>query len=121
MKRRIILRIVFGLVIILALVLGVFKVVIPLFDTTSEAQFFEPEIQRFISADGNYTMENEYLTFTLDPYTTHFTLTTADGAKWLSYANAKDLNSNKLTVEKERLSSILTLEYMEKSSPDPKP
>lgn len=121
MKRRIILRIVFGLVIILALVLGVFKVVIPLFDTSSEAQLFEPEIQRFAGTEDTFTIQNEYLTFTLNPDTTHFTLTSADGHKWTSFANEGDLNSDKLTVEKERLSSVLTLEYMEKSSPDPKP
>ncbi len=121
MKRRVILRIVLGLVIVLALVLCVTQVIIPLFDTSDEANNFEPDIRRFGGSDEKtLTMENEYLTFSLDTENTHFTLTTADGNEWNSYVNESDLNNAGLTVEKERLSSVLTLEYMEKSSPDAK-
>ncbi len=116
MKRRIILRIVLGLVIILAMVLAVTKVIIPLFDTSDDINTFEPDIQRFAGTEETFTLENEYLTFTLDPDTTHFTLTTADGHTWSSSASGGDLNNVDLTpvVEKYRLTSVLTLEYMDK-------
>ena len=116
MKRRIILRIVLGLVIILALVLGVTKVIIPLFDTSDEVNSFEPDIQRYSSTDETFTMENEYLTFTLDKETTHFTLKTADGHEWSSAAAGSDLDNVNLTpvVEKYRLTSVLTVECRDK-------
>ena len=121
MKRRIILRIVLGLVIILALVLGVTKVIIPLFDTSDEVNSFEPDIQRYSSTDETFTMENEYLTFTLDKETTHFTLKTADGHEWSSAAAGSDLDNVNLTpvVEKYRLTSVLTVSARTKRAPPP--
>lgn len=113
MKRRIIWRIVLGLVVLLALVLLVTQVFIPLFDTSDELATFVPDIKRFAGSEDALTMESENLTFSLDPTTTHFTLTDKrTGVQWSSIAPGVESDSATLLEEKNRLSSVLTLVYM---------
>ena len=116
MKKRIILRIVLGLVLLLALVLLVTKVFIPLFDTSDEIATYVPNIQRFAGSEDAITMENEILVFSLDPNTTHFTVTDKrTGKVWSSIAPGVESDGATLLEEKNRLQSILTLVYMNKA------
>ena len=113
MKKRIILRVVLGLVILLALVLLVTQVFIPLFDVSDEQATFVPDIKRYADTGETFTMENETLRFELDPDTTHFTLTDLrTGKVWSSIAPGVESDSATLLEEKNRLQSVLTLVYM---------
>lgn len=112
MKRRIIWRIVLGLVILLALVLCVTKVIIPLFDTSDEVQSYVPDIQRFAGTEDTFALESENLSFVLDPDTTHFTVTDKrTGKVWSSVAPGVESDGNTLLNEKNRLMSVITLNY----------
>ena len=112
MKRRIIWRIVLGLVILLALVWCVTQVLIPLFDVSDEAAVFVPDIKRFSGTEEEFTLESENLSFVLDPETTHFTVTDKrTGKVWSSIAPGVASDSNTMLVEKQRLQSIITVDY----------
>ena len=116
MKRRIIWRIILGLVILLALVLCVTKVIIPLFDTSDEQATFVPDIKRFTGSEETFAMENDSLAFSLDPETTHFTVTDKrTGKVWSSIAPGVASDGATLLEEKNRLQSVLTLVYMNKA------
>ena len=110
MKRRIIWRIVLGLVILLALALCVTKVFIPLFDTSDEAKTYVPDIKRFAGTSETFTLESENLSFVLDPDTTNFTVTDKrTGKEWNSVASGIDSSSPTLSAEQKRLLSVLTV------------
>lgn len=112
MKRRIVWRIVLGLVILLALVLCVTKVIIPLFDVSDELVAYVPDIKRYAGSEETFTLESENLSFVLDPDTTHFTVTDKrTGKVWSSVAPGVADDSNTMLNEKERLQSILTVDY----------
>ena len=116
MKRRIIGYSVLGLVILLALVWLVTQVFIPLFDTSDEQATFVPDIKRFASTEETFTLETETLQFSLDPETTHFTVTDKrTGKVWSSIAPGVASDSATLLEEKNRLQSVLTLVYMNKA------
>ena len=120
MKRRIITRIVLGLVILLALTLCTVFVIIPLFDTSDEAATFVPDIQRFAGTTENFRLENDTLTFELDADTTHFTVTDKrTGKVWSSIAPGVEESSTQLN-EKNRLQSILTLVFMNSAGKEDK-
>lgn len=111
-KRRIIWRIVLGLVLLLLAVLFVTKIILPLFDTSADDATFVPDIKRYTGAEGDFTLTSENLTFTLDPDTTHFTVTdNRTGKVWSSIAPGVANDANTMLNEKERLQSILTLDY----------
>jgi len=113
MKKGVIVRIVLGLVILLALVLLVTQVFIPLFDTSDELATFVPDIRRFAGTEDTFTMESDTLSFTLDPETTHFTVTDKrTGKEWSSIAPGVESDAATLLEEKNRLMSVLTLVYM---------
>ncbi len=113
MKKRVIVRLILGLVILLALVLLVTQVFIPLFDTSDEIATFVPDVQRYADSDATYTMETDTLLFVLDPDTTHFTVTDKrTGKVWSSVAPGVESDSATLLEEKNRLLSVLTLVYM---------
>ena len=111
-KRRIILRIVLCLVLLLAAVVCVNKIIIPLFDTSGEQATYVPDIKRFGGTEESFTLETETLSFVLDPETTHFTVTDKRSGKvWSStHAEVADDSATMLN-EKERLQSVLTLDY----------
>ena len=112
MKRRIIWRIVLALVILLALALFVTKVIIPLFDVSGEALSYVPDIKRFAGTEETFSLESENLTFSLDPETTHFTVTDKRSGKvWSSIAPGVASDSNTMLNEKERLQSIISVDY----------
>lgn len=112
MKRRIIWRIVLCLVLLLALAVCVNKIILPLFDTSGDLKTFVPDIQRFTGTDDTFTLENENLSFVLDPETTHFTLTDKrTGKVWSSTPAGVADDANTMLNEKERLQSVLTLDY----------
>ncbi len=119
MNRRIIWRIVLGLVILLALVLLVTQVFIPIFDTSDEQATFVPDIHRFAGTEETFSLETDVLQFTLDPETTHFTVTDKrTGKVWSSIAPGVESDSATLLEEKNRLMSVLTLTYMNKAGKD---
>ncbi len=112
MKRRIIWRIVLCLVLLLAAALCVTKVIIPLFDTSDDLKTYVPDIKRFAGTEDTFTLESDTLSFTLDPETTHFTVTDKrTGKVWSS--THQDVADDAATMlnEKERLQSVLTLDY----------
>ena len=112
MKRRIIWRIVLCLVLLLAAVLCVDKVIIPLFDTSDDLKTYVPDIKRFAGTEDTFTLETESLAFSLDPETTHFTVTDKrTGKVWSSTHAAVADDANTMLNEKERLLSVLTLDY----------
>ena len=112
MKRRIIWRIVLGLVILLALALCVTKVIIPLFDVSDEEIAFIPDVKRFGGTEEEFTLESDNLSFVLDPETTHFTVTDKrTGKVWSSVAPGVASDANTMLVEKQRLQSIITVDY----------
>ncbi|MBQ7848427.1 MAG: hypothetical protein IJ343_01735 [Clostridia bacterium] len=120
MKRRIIPRIVLGLVALLALVLLVIFVFIPLFDTSDEALSYVPVIHRFAGTEENFKLENDTLLFQLDPETTHFTVTDKrTGKVWSSIAPDIEKSSTQLN-EKNRLMSIMTLVFMNSAGKEDK-
>lgn len=112
MKRRIIWRIVLCLVLLLAAVVCVDKVIIPLFDTSDDLKTYVPDIKRFAGTEDAFTLETESLTFSLDPATTHFTVTDKRSGKvWSSTHAAVADDKATMLNEKERLQSVLTLDY----------
>ncbi len=112
MKRRIIWRIVLCLVLLLAAALCVTKVIIPLFDTSDDLKTYKPDIQRFAGTEETFTLENDTLAFALDPETTHFTVTDKrTGKVWSSTHQDVANDSATMLNEKERLQSVLTLDY----------
>lgn len=112
MKRRIIWRIVLSLVLLLAAVLLVTKVFIPLFDTSGELATYVPDIQHFAGTEDTFTLETDDLAFQLDPETTHFTVTDKRTGKVWSSTHADVANdAGTMLNEKERLQSLLTLDY----------
>ncbi len=112
MKRRIIWRIVLGLVLLLAAALFVTKVLIPLFDTSEDLAQYVPDIHRFAGTEETFTLENDDLAFVLDPETTHFTVTDKKSGKVWSSTNDKVAgDADTMFNEKERLQSVLTLDY----------
>ncbi len=112
MKRRIIWRIVLCLVLLLALVVCVNKVIIPLFDTSGDLKTYVPDIKRFTETEEAFTLESDQLSFVLDPDTTHFTVTDKRSGKvWSSTNAAVADDANTMLNEKERLQSVLTLDY----------
>ncbi len=112
MKRRIVWRIVLCLVLLLAAVVCVDKVIIPLFDTSDDLKTFVPDIKRFAGTEDTFTLETETLSFSLDPSTTHFTVTDKRSGKvWSSTHAAVAGDANTMLNEKERLQSVLTLDY----------
>lgn len=112
MKRRIIWRIVLGLVILLALAWFVTQVIIPLFDLSEEEMSYVPDIKRYAGSEESFTLESENLSFVLDPETTHFTVTDKrTGKVWSSQAPGVASDSNTMLVEKQRLQSVITVDY----------
>lgn len=112
MKRRIIWRIVLCLVLLLALVVCVNKIIIPLFDTSGDLKTYVPDIKRFTETEEAFTLESDQLSFVLDPDTTHFTVTDKRSGKvWSSTNAAVADDANTMLNEKERLQSVLTLDY----------
>ncbi len=112
MKRRIIWRIVGCLALLLAAALLITKVFIPLFDTSGDLAVYVPTIHRFAGTEDTFTLENDALSFTLDPETTHFTVTDkVSGKVWSSTHKDAGSDQNTMLNEKERLQSVLTLDY----------
>ncbi len=112
MKRRIIWRIVLCLALLLLAALLVTKVLIPLFDTSGDLAVFVPTIHHFAGTEESFTLENDSLAFALDPETTHFTVTDkASGKTWSSTHQDAANDKNTMLNEKERLQSVLTLDY----------
>ena len=112
MKRRILWRIVLGLVLLLALALFATKVLIPLFDTSGEQASYVPTIHRFGGTDETFTLESKNISFQLDPETTHFTVTDKrTGKVWSSQAPGADKDAATMPNEKARLQSVFTLDY----------
>ncbi len=112
MDPRLIWRIVGFAALLLIAVLLVTKVFIPLFDTSGDLAQYVPDIKRFAGSEDAFTLENEYLAFALDPDTTHFTVTDKTSGKvWSSTNAAVADDKNTMLNEKERLQSVLTLDY----------
>lgn len=112
MKRRIVWRIVLGLVIVLALVLCVNLVIIPLFDTSDEEAGYVPDIMRYVDSAEVYQLEGENIVFQLINDSTHFTVTDKrTGKVWNSIAPGLNPDSPTLTAEQKRLLSVLTVDY----------
>lgn len=110
--KKIILRLLScAIVIALLAVLTVF-VVIPLFSEEEDVHLLDPTIMYYEGDSKKVTMENDYLSFELDPGTTHFTVTDkANGTQWLS--NPADAANDPLAVSanKETLQATAIITY----------
>lgn len=112
MKRRITVRIVLGVILLLALALLTNYVIIPLFDTSDETEGHNVPLYGYTAPETEMVMENDILRFELDPETTHFTLTDKrTGHVWYSSPLAADSDPIALPVEKNKLNSTMTLTY----------
>lgn len=112
MKRRIIVRIVLGVILLLALALLTNYVILPLFDTSDELQGHDVSLYGYTKPETEMVMENDTLRFELDPDTTHFTLTDKrTGHVWSSSPADADNDPIALPVEKNKLNSTMTLNY----------
>lgn len=112
MKRRITVRIVLGVILLLALALLTNYVIIPLFDTSDETLGHDVAIYGYSTPETEMVMENDTLRFELDPETTHFTLTDKrTGHVWFSSPVDADNDPIALPVEKNKLNSTMTLNY----------
>ncbi len=99
-------------VLLIALALLVWKVFIPLFDTSEEEIGNTVEPYGYDGETAHCTLENEHLRFDLDPETTHFTVTDLrSGAVWYSSPPDVDSDPIALPVEKNRLNSDMVINY----------
>ncbi len=99
-------------VLLIALALLVWKVFLPLFDTSEEVTDNVVETYGYDGETAICALENDILRFELDPATTHFTVTDKrSGAVWYSSPPDADKDPIALPVEKNRLNSDITLVY----------
>lgn len=116
MKRRTIVRIVIWAVILLALVALTHFIILPLFDTSGESEGHDVAIYSYEESDTEWKVENDNLILTMDPATTHFTVTDKrTGKVWESSPAKADKDPAALPVEKNKLLSAFTLTYSTKA------
>lgn len=116
MKRRTIVRIVIWAVVLLALVALTHFIILPLFDTSGEGEGHDVEVYGYEETDAEWKLENENLLLTMDPATTHFTVTDKrTGKVWASSPEQADKDPLALPVEKNKLLSAFTLTYSTKA------
>ncbi len=116
MKRRTIVRIVIWAVVLLALVALTHFIILPLFDTSGEGEGHDVDVYGYEETDTEWKLENENLLLTMDPATTHFTVTDKrTGKVWASSPEQADKDPLALPVEKNKLLSAFTLTYATKA------
>lgn len=87
-------------------------VVIPLFSEEETEHLLNPDIFYYEGGKKALTMENDQLTFELDPSTTHFKVTEkATGREWLSNPAAADKDPIAVSANKEALQSTAIVTY----------
>lgn len=112
MKKKVIFRL-----LRLALVLGllaalIFFVIIPLYGPQPESTLPVPDIIFYEGSTKAVTMENEYLTFELDPNTTHFTVKEKlNGREWESNPSGAAKDSKAISSNKEMMQSTAIVTY----------
>ena len=110
--KKIILRLLScAIVVALLAVLTVF-VIIPLFSEEESIHTLDPEIMFYEGSTDKLTMENEFLTFEMDPSTTQFKVTEkASGTEWLSNPADADKDPIANTTNKESLQATAVVTY----------
>lgn len=110
--KKIVLRLLLWLIVIALIASFVVFVGIPLFTEEETVNLQEPEIMYYEGGKQTLTMENDFLSFELDPTTTHFTVTDkVSGSEWLS--NPADASKDPLAQSdnKEKLEATAIVTY----------
>ena len=111
-KRVWILRAFLGAIMFAGLALIIIFVLIPLFRTGTEGANDATRVYGYTEGEKAYTLENDRLLFTLDPVTTHFTVTQKDnGHVWYSNPPLADSDPIALPADKTNLKSTLSIVY----------
>jgi len=111
-KKSLIRRLLPWVIVIAALAAFVIFVGIPLFTETEEVNENPPEVVYYEGGTDPIEMENDQLSFVMDPSTTQFVLTEKEtGREWRS--NPADASSDPiaLSTNKDLLSATLTVTY----------
>ena len=100
-------------IIVIALIAAfVFFIGIPLFSEETTVSLEKPEILYYEGGKKKLTMENEFLSFELDPTNTHFKVTDKiSGAEWLSNPENADKDPIAVSANKEALQSTAIISY----------
>ncbi len=110
--KKIVRRLLLWLILIALIAVFVIFVGIPLFSEEEAANLAAPNVMYYEGGSTPIVMENEYLSFELDPTTTHFKVTDkATGTEWLS--NPADATKDPLAVSanKENLQATAIVTY----------
>ena len=110
--KKIVLRLLPWLIAIALIAALVIFVGIPLFTEEEDSKLLPPEVMYYEGDSKKLVMENDYLTFELDPATTHFKVTDkASGAEWLSNPADADKDPLAVSANKENLQSTAIITY----------
>ncbi len=101
-----------GTILLAGLALLSVFVLIPLFQTGMEGDNNTIRVYGYSEGEKTYTLENGRLLFSLNPNTTHFTVTQKDnGHVWYSNPPLADSDPMALPADKANLKSTLSIEY----------
>lgn len=110
--KKFILRLLPWLIAIALIAVFVVFVGIPLFTEEEAVHLYDPTIYYYEGDTKPLTMENDYLSFELDPSTTHFKVTDkASGAEWLSNPANAAKDPMAIAAYKENLQSTVIVTY----------
>ncbi len=113
-RRKLIKRVIWGAVLLLALAALFYFVILPLFAGDSNVEDGGVRVYAFNESESLplYTLENEDLKLELDPKTTHFTITQkSNGHVWYSNPPEADQDPIALPADIASLKSTLSLVY----------
>lgn len=111
-KKSLILRLLPWVIVLALLAALVIFVGIPLYAKEDTEHAYEPTIYYYEGDSKPLTMENEHLSFVMDPTTTQFTVTEkATGRVW--HSNPENVDDDKIAVtsQKDTLKSTLVVNY----------
>ena len=110
--KKIILRLLSCVIVLGLLAALTFFVIIPLFTEEENVHLYTPSIYYYEGDTKPLTMENDHLSFELDPATTHFKVVDkVSGQEWLSNPVDGDKDPLAISTHKENLQSTLVLTY----------
>lgn len=110
--KKIILRLLSCVIVLGLLAALTFFVIIPLFNEEEAVHKYDPTIYNYEGDTKPLTMENDYLSFELDPATTHFKVVDkASGREWLSNPANADKDPLAISTHKENLQATAIVTY----------
>ncbi len=110
--KKLILRLLSWLIVIALIAALVFFVIIPLYTEEDTAALESPEIMYYEGDTKPLVMENDQLSFEMDPTTTHFKVTNkATGQEWLSNPAKADSDPIANSAYKESMQATAIVSY----------